>query len=925
MKAWIQILAVYFLLPLQVANGQALPPIRVFTPEDYGADNQNWQITQAEDRFIYVANNRGLLEFNGSEWNLYPSPNNTIIRCVKAIGNRIYSGSYMEFGYWLRNRYGKLEYTSLLPFMEENLKDDDQIWTIHEFNEWVVFQSSAKLYFFNPVTEKFRIVDPDKNIYRAFRTSDNIYFNVRSQGIYRLENGIPVLLIDDPEIKNKRVISIFDIGNELIILTIESGFYRLEGNRAVRLDIPANDLISDGSIFCGLQLSDGSFVIGTIPKGIIHINPEGYIDYRIDQTNGLSNNTVLSLFEDIDNNLWAGLDNGINCVNITSPVQVFHDFDGILGTVYTSEVFGGYLYLGTNQGLFCREEGKNVPFRFIENTSGQVWDLYNYKDKELLCGHHLGTYIIRGEKAILIDENPGTWAFKELPGRDDMLLKGNYNGLSVLEKASGTWRIRNTIDGFSSSARFFEVDARNQVWVSHEYKGVYRLRLNEALTKVLEVNMEPFPSDLKNSSLVVYNDNLLYAYEKGIFRYDDHGRSFVYDSLLSPLITSEEYVSGKLVADGKGRLWGFSNDNIYSASIDHLTSTPRIEAIPIPLKLRKVTQSFENITPVSDNIYLLGTANGYLTVDLSRINRDEVYRISLNSVTIEDLENNLTGLETGSAGVFRFNGGIITLRYSVPVYSKYLDVRFQYKLEGHTDRWSEWSHEPESSFENLGAGKYVFMARARIGNSYTENTISYSFRVNRPWYLSNEALAVYFLLLVLIGFTINMAYNRHYEKMLKREQLEKDKLIMELRNEQLNRDIEAKNRELAISKMNILKKNELLNEIKNELTNQANGNNMNSVARLIDRNLNNRKDWEVFVKAFNDTDKGFLDKLRTLHPDLTPNDLKFCIYLRLNLSSKEMAPLLNISVKSVETRRYRLRKRMNLPHEESLVNYILGL
>jgi hypothetical protein len=143
----------------------------------------------------------------------------------------------------------------------------------------------------------------------------------------------------------------------------------------------------------------------------------------------------------------------------------------------------------------------------------------NYKDEDLLCGHHLGTYIIEGGRATLIDETPGTWTFKELPGRDGLLLKGNYNGLSVLEKVSGTWRVRNKIDGFSSSARFFEPDERNQVWVSHEYKGVYRIRLNESLTRVMEVNMEPFPSDLKNSSLTVFNGDLLYAYEKGIFRY----------------------------------------------------------------------------------------------------------------------------------------------------------------------------------------------------------------------------------------------------------------------------------------------------------------------------------------------------------------------------------------------------------------------
>ena len=203
--------------------------------------------------------------------------------------------------------------------------------------------------------------------------------------------------------------------------------------------------------------------------------------------------------------------------------------------------------------------------------------------------------------------------------------------------------------------------------------------------------------------------------------------------------------------------------------------------------------------------------------------------------------------------------------------------------------------------------------------------MTYNFEVERPWFLSNRALLLYLLMLVMAGLAVNASYKRHYAKKLRNEQLEKDKLIIELRNEQLDREIETKNRELALSKMNILKKNELLNEIKNELTSRESSDNIRSVTRLIDRNLNNRKDWEIFVKAFNEADKGFIDKLKSQHPNLTPHDLRFCVYLRMNLSSKEMAPLMNISVKSVETRRYRLRKRMNLPHEESLVNYILGL
>ena len=124
--------------------------------------------------------------------------------------------------------------------------------------------------------------------------------------------------------------------------------------------------------------------------------------------------------------------------------------------------------------------------------------------------------------------------------------------------------------------------------------------------------------------------------------------------------------------------------------------------------------------------------------------------------------------------------------------------------------------------------------------------------------------------------------------------------------------------------MNIIKKNEFLNTIKTELINGGE-NNIKQVVKIIDKNLNNTNDWKMFQEAFNNADKNFLKKIKNKHENLTPNDLRLCAYLRLNLSSKEIAPLLNISPRSVEVKRYRLRKKMNLSHDENLTNYILEI
>lgn len=905
--------------------GQELPPIQRFTPTDYDGENQNWMVSQSNKNYIYVANNKGLLECNGSQWHLYPSPNNTILRAVNAVGDKIYTACYMEFGYWLKNLAGKLEYHSLLPKLQEGIGENEQFWNIITYHEWVIFQSTHNLYFYDTLNEKFKVIKSEKVIFKIFIVQEDILYQVLGEGIYRIENGKPKLIIADAAIKDKRITNIFEQNDGFVFLTRESGFYKQQNNIISKWDIPTKGLIEKANVFCGLQLSDGNFIIGTISDGIINLKSDGTLNYHINQRNGLSNNTALALFEDNDRNLWVGLDNGINCINISSPIKVFYDYDGILGTVYVSMVFNGYLYLGTNQGLFYQKVGSKDAFTFVDGTGGQVWNLFNYNDEDLLCGHHLGTYLINKGKAQIIDSTPGTWIFKTIPGYDNLLLRGSYDGLSIMEKAGETWKVKNKIEGFNSSSRFVEYDKNDQIWVNHEYKGVYKIQLNDSLTKAAKVQLEPTLSIGKNSSLVKYMGDILYVYEKGIFKLCSDDNSFAYDSALSPMVLNQEFVSGKLVVDNKERLWAFGKENITYVTNDNLSNKPKINTISIRTSLKKGAIGFENISPIKDEVYLLGTTNGYITIDLPKTDQDRDYSVFLNAVGLKDINDNWIDYNIHELGEFRHRPGIITFDFSVPNFDQYLNVQFQHKLIGHQEKWSNWHDDPTVRYENLDFGDYTFYVRAKIGNKLSANLASYNFTVNRPWHLSNLAFVAYFIILLTIAWATNNVYKRYYHKKFLHKQLESEKLIMHIKNQQLNQDIENKNRELAISKMSIIKKNEFLNKIKNELKNKENSRQTSSVVRLIDKNLNNTKDWELFVEAFNNADKDFLDKMKSLHPDLTPSDLRLCVYLRMNLTSKEISPLLNISLKSVDTKRYRLRKRMNLLHEESLVSYILNV
>mgnify|MGYP006146284125 CR=1 FL=1 len=206
-------------------------------------------------------------------------------------------------------------------------------------------------------------------------------------------------------------------------------------------------------------------------------------------------------------------------------------------------------------------------------------------------------------------------------------------------------------------------------------------------------------------------------------------------------------------------------------------------------------------------------------------------------------------------------------------------------------------------------------------------------------YFTNLALFIYLLFSIYLAYLINKKYKDFYQRqreklieennlLLEIKELENEQQLMKLRNEQLSQDVDAKNRELAASTMSLIKKNELLNIIKEDLkksSEENSGRNIKSVISTINSNIAEKDSWKVFKEAFDNADKDFLKKIKAAHPSLTPSDLKLCAYLRLNLTSKEIAPMLNISIRSVEIKRYRLRKKLNLLHDDGLVNYILSI
>ena len=928
-EKYVNSLIITFLGGILLLYTQSLPPIQSFPMEEYAAGNQNWMLTQGHNNQIYVANNEGVLTFDAERWKLYPT--SSIVRSVAFFDKTLYSGSYMDFGYWIQQPSGELSYKSLVDEHKIQIIEDEQFWNIYKIEDNLVFQSLNRILLFNRTTNEIKSIEPEKPILKSFVVNQRLYFQLERDGIYQYTpNGISYLF-GEAEFYDTEVIEIFPISDGFRVLTSSKGFFSFRNN-VLRPWKVLKSILQSELVYSGLQLSNGNYVIGTIANGSYIVSENGRESKHFNFEKGLLNNTVLSIYEDEDSNLWLGLDNGINCIITKSPFEVYNDSKGQLGTVYASVRHQNKLYIATNRGLFYRP--LNYPeseFALVNGLSGQNWNL-EIVSGFLFVGHDRGTFIVNGETAIRVGSYIGAWTHRSI--NRNTILVGAYDGIHILNRLNGVWKYAFKVSGFDISSRHLETLNEKEVLISHEYKGVYHLTLSNDLRKAENVKKLSVRRG-RHASLAKLSDEVYYLSPEGMFKFETDSKDFSTLNVSSQIFQNDTFLTGKMIVDRQNRIWTFFEKNIVLLQKNIFDSSFSVQKVPLHSDLRKTNLGFENVGDLNNGSFILGTMNGFLTLSLNQYSIPESL-LSISSVTAFNLYQQTDSLPLSETSILSPEMNNLRFEFSVPYYSNLNSIQYQWFLEGYHTDWTTWSDLSFAEFKNLDYGDYTFYVRAQSGQQPIAEVVSYSFSISYPWYFSYWAITIYVLIVVVLSLLINNIYIRYYRKQqikylketkkeLELTELSNTKALVEAKNEQLNQRIENKNRELAISTMSMIKKNTLLGTIKNELLKVTEVSEIKKVVNNIDKDINNDDDWKFFEEAFNNADQDFLKKIKDIHPSLTPNDLRLCAYLRLNLSSKEIASLLNISTKSVEIKRYRLRKRMNLDHGTNLIGYILSV
>ena len=946
--------SVLFLLSVLSLRAEWIPITRSFTPNDYHASTQNWMLTEQNNGWIYAANNYGVLEYDGASWRLYGIGNSTVVRSVAHDKQgRIYAGGTNDFGYFTYTAFGGMDYHSMVDSLPPAYRQFGEVWQIFPSDECVYVQTRSYLFIFAEGCA-VQVIDP-ADIIKTSLLTDGEFYMATSRGVFVLTGNRLHALRGSELLRDATVCALVPwTEGALLIATDFAGLFLYDGDRIRPFRTEADRYICDNQLYT-VAANEDCLALGTVLNGVVLLDKAGKHPTFYTRKQGLQNNTVLSLLFDRHDNLWIGLDQGIDCIRRALPMMQLNNRLVDFGAGYCACASGNKLYLGTNQGLYVVRDGAegsgtdeaNHP-RLVQGSLGQVWDI-RAVDGRLFCSHNRGLFEVIDGRLCPLYTNDGVWSVRRY--QDNEVIAGTYNGFLLLNGSDVTH-----LSGFHETALYYEIDAANNLWVLTS-RGVEKLTLNGDQTSLSAIVVMPYPAAHHDLSLSRVGDSIFISGENYFGVVNAEGvlvetapQSVGLPDLSQPFGKWARYL---LVRRSKAPISGdASGGELVYITIDDMPSF--------------LIGGFANINFDAHGDIIMGGISGFRKITRStgalphasvpigqevRRQPDRLYfrRLQTISPTLETVygEGAQIGSDTTSSAPITLPADIYSLRVEFAGDNPLADnVRFSTRLWPAEKDFSAFTHSAEREFTALRAGTYrldvQMLDEGETLLSGTESRLpvvrSLYITVSPAWYASWYAIVGYCLVLAAlacyIAFSVRRRINANKQRIVeeKNRQLQEQQVrILQLENDKAQFSLRQKSQELSTMLLSENARKELTNDVLLDVRRSLDALNMkryddarsrmialqNRLAKNADANV----DWQRFEDNYDLVNDQFIRRLKQSFPWMNKQERRLAVYIRMGLTSKEIAPLLNISTRGVDMMRYRMREKMELPAHTALKQY----
>ncbi len=944
------------------------------TISDGLSHNTVYCILQDQNGYIWIGTQNGLNKYDGYSFEVYQSyeVNNNINGFLGKHISSLYEDK--KGNIWVGTRNHGINYKAKSSDQFVNLQSDPLFVSIKDVEISSFFEDKDGNIWITTIGGGILRYDPNKNTSQIFDTensnlSSNVTFDLVEDKYGTLwvataGGGINYLTEDNqfalshemlpnhPNMGGYRKKFLLD-DEYLWVGTEGTGLYQMNiKDRSYTHFAPGNGERSISSLVVKdiHKTKDGKLFIATDGKGLNvydTVNKElSFYEYQVTKQAALNSNALLFLMGDRTGNIWIGTYNG--GINIYKPDKTrfsfytpsqsdnsklqYHSILSILqrnnGDILVGTDGSGLNRLDKNNDYFTAspfihnskdpnsivgnvvktiyEDSQNriwvgvfgegldlfLPetnsFKHVIDWHANVWSIAERNDGNLLVATMgNGISLINPETFQVTSFQPKSNGPNNLDDQNIMIISvdnsgrtwigSSENGLDILDNNNlHLFYCRyNPLDSFSISndaIRTIFQDSDGEIWVGTERGGLNLWLGNGKFERITQKD-----GLIDNSVMGITEDNegmLWITTFEGISRFNKKTKEFRNFDFRTPAYTNQ-FNQDAILTDTDGKLFF---GGIYG-----------LHAI----RPERVVQSYQQPEIIFTDL--------------------KIYNKSIPAGKLEDGRIILEQpIENSSHIWLNYLDQSFSIDFTVIDYTNPFENEFAYKMEGFNEDWQyTTSGQNSATYTNLDPDSYIF----KVKHKGKEASIIVDIK---PPYWQTIWFRLLIVLLSLAIFFTGLYF------WIKRREAATNRKILKLQNEKLATEVEAKNSKLMFSSVQMAHKNEILMEVKKDLIEfgQSPEGDFRSLVRKLDYELKNEDYWKEFNLYFNEVDQKFLDRIVEKHPNLTKNDLRICSLLRMNLSTKEIASLQNISVRAVEKSRYRLKKRLKLDNHIDLLKYI---
>ncbi|PSQ66782.1 MAG: histidine kinase [Bacteroidetes bacterium QH_2_64_74] len=780
-RKWTEVTLLLLLAGVRVAAGQpggqeelGIPfPSEHYAPPEYQQDPQNWGVVQDDQGLIYVANNDGVLQYDGERWRLIPTAAGTFVRSLAA-DSLVYVGAKSDFGVLRPDSLGVPRYTSLYEHIPEGERDFEDVWGTHVLDGRVYYQTNQYLFQWNETEVKSW--SSEEGFHTSFTVDGTLYVRDFGRGLLRMEDD-SLELVPGGKIFHETPIytMVRHPSGDLLVGTQNKGLLLYDGEAFRAFAPELTSYLQENDLYHGCRLPGDRYALATLGGGVVVIDAAGQVVRVLDDSSGLPDPVVNHVYADREGQLWMALNSGgVFRADLNAPLTVHDERTGLDGTVRSIHEHRNTPYVATGSGLYVLKSREDQVLG-ERSASFEKWgdlpligDMLSVGENLLAGTQENGVYQINTRNRL---EEVG-WSVTNhlLKARDgDIVYAGSNSRLKGLRRTQDGWN-PFSIEEIQAEVRDLAMEDDGTLWASTIGGEVLRVILSADGRRVRSTTrygeQDGLPQGYKGVEVV--DEHITVVSKKGLFQVDDASQApgawqFARRPSLLPDIEGADTLTVETIENMGEQLWVVLEKRVFwgKRREDGSYQWKAVDPLQFP-KSERPTLSVgrEGTVWLGDGRRLFRYAWGQGR-DIEPPTADFSARVR-QVTTLRRGRIVYGGHSSGPADESTLTvpyGRDLRVDVGAPLYGTVEPHQYRYKLEGRTDQWTDWTTEASQRYRDLWEGTYRFRVQARNDRGQVSEVGMLPLHIRPPWFRSRWALFAYGIAFLALA----LGYRRYYQ------------------------------------------------------------------------------------------------------------------------------------------------------------------